>query len=240
MSGTEDRIRKLLAMAEHPNSNPNEAAMAASRAAQMAAEHNIDLEALRTRGDAPKKLMARYSGPSTLKRSDVDAFGFIMTGCGRLYGAAPCFTNTPSSSTLGYYFLGQEHNAKMAIKWAEYLWECCKRANTEHARQANYGSAKRREEARHSFRYAFGVTVLARLMEKHREMTKPPEGTSDSRALAIAHFLVAEFKEAEDLLRQDTNLRDMTSKQKALQQDAFTAGARAGKSVSIADQIGRG
>lgn len=238
MSGTEDRIRKLLAMAEHPNSNPNEAAMAASRAAHLAAEHNLDLDELRRRGAAPKKEMMRGTGPSTLKRADIDAFGFLMTGCGKLYGAVPTFIVGPGSSVVGYYFSGQKHNVEMAIKWTEYLWESCKRANTEHARQTRYGTPRRREEARVSFRYAFGVTVLNRLMEKHREMTKPPAGTSDSRALAIAHQVVTEYNEAQAFVDSDPNVKPLKPRERRLQTQAFNAGAEAGKSASLHDQVG--
>lgn len=237
MSGVADKIAKLLAMAEHPNSNPNEAAMAASRAASLAAEHNLDLEELRNRGAAPKKQFGKHTGPSTVKRADVEAFGFLMTGCGRLYGAVPTFIVTPGSSVLGYFFTGQEHNAKLAMKWTEYLWESCKRANTEHVRASNYGSAKKREEARYAFRYAFGVTVLNRLMEKYREMTKPP-AESNSRALAIAHQVVSEWNEAQAILDEDAGIRPITTKQKTLRESAFRAGAEAGNRASLHDQVG--
>lgn len=238
MSGVADKIAKLLAMAEHPNSNPNEAAMAASRAAMLAAEHNLDLEELRARGAAPKKQFGKFYSGLRVKKADIDAMGFLMTGCGRLYGAAPCFV-TGHPSTVGLYFAGQQHNAELAIKWVEYLWECCKRANTEHARQSRYGSSKVREEARKAFRYAFGVAVLNRMMEKHREMTKPPV-ESDSRALAIAHQVVTEFNEAKAFLDEDKNLKPVITKQTAMLTRAFRAGAEAGKKASLHDQVGRG
>lgn len=155
------KIQKLMAMADHVGSNPNEAAAAAAMAARLAAKHNIDLDAVRT-ADQPKTFARLYTEIKVPMR-DEQAFYFLCNAVAKTYGCVG--GHFIFSGSIEPVFVGQPHNTGMAKSWFQYLWDACKLANRIHAREQNYGSHARREQARSAFRYGFCKAVSERMHE---------------------------------------------------------------------------
>jgi hypothetical protein len=134
-----DKIKKLLAMAHHPNSDPNEAANAAAMAAMLAAKHNIDLDALR---DKPPKEFLQDTLPWNYPPRDDQAIGYLINAVALMYGCKPFVVR--GTTTRGVGFIGQKHNVELCKSWATYLWDSCRRELARlHAAHSVTGSAPR-------------------------------------------------------------------------------------------------
>jgi hypothetical protein len=99
-------------------------------------------------------------------------------------------------------FKGQVHNVELAQSWFKYLWDSCKKANTEHARSESRGTFNERETARAVFRLHFCVAVANRLKEKYNAMRTQSGVVSGSTALVVAAWFDAERKEVELWLKE--------------------------------------
>lgn len=239
----EDKIAKLLALAERDTTNPHEAANAAAMAAELAARHNVDLENLRNLGQATTtKKFVEVRGVSKVLARDLQGFGMLMVSVSRLYGCYPVFMSYPGETTREYVISGQEHNAKLAVKWIEYLWTACKRANTEHARAQNYGSSKARDNARSAFRFSFCGQVAMRLTEKWRDLTKPVAERGPRQpgtALVVGDWLKQEEEEVRKWTHDKSSMgmKPLKTREVKNVSSAVQDGARAGREVSLNEQL---
>jgi hypothetical protein len=232
MSGSiVEKIRKLLAMANHPNSNPSEAANAAAFAASLAVAHNVDLDAL---ADRPAKVFGQVISSWHFTPGDQGAVWGMANWVSRLFGCRAFVCGKKYIS-----FVGQKHNTDLAHSWMSYLWNSCLRANTEHARQSAYGSKVIRQQARENFRANYSVSVCERLKEKY-EALRATGPTSDSRALVVAAWFDAESREVTEWVDRTMRTGTFASRRTAAHLDsAAAAGREAGRRVGLHDQIGR-
>ena len=236
MSGMDSKIAKLLAMAEHPNSNPEEAANAAAMAAALAAKYNIDLDSVR-RVEDTKTFRQDRSGWHTRYR-DAEAVSLMGSWVGRVFGCK-LIIHTFRRSQSWYSFTGQPHNTQLAHSWLEYLWTSCKRANTEHARLSNYGDKDIRQQARDNFRIHYAAAVARRLKQRFDAMQT--DGVSGSTALVVAAWFDQERKEVELWMEQNGEAAPpLKPRDVKLMLDAALAGKRAGEKVGLHDQIAAG
>lgn len=228
-----DKLKKLLALAEHPNTNPHEAAAAAALAAELAAQHSIDLEALRVRGkefgSAP---VVQYSS------RDEMAIGVMGAAVGKLYGCYGTLHRSAGAARGMFSYSGQPHNVAMAGTWLRYLWESCKRANREFAVRSG-NDRKKREIARRSFRWAFCDIVAKRLIEKLNELNaREMTASSDGRSIVVGSWLEQERQEIVLWLKeQGMGLEDLKPQKVTMSRNAMEAGHHAGQEVSLQEQI---
>ena len=231
-----DKIRKLLAMAEHPNTNPAEAANAAAMAAALAAKHNIDLDAARGAGQSKTFIDAPPFAAVKWRRRDDTGVVIMTTWVARLFGCTTVIHYNGDERWCA--FKGQEHNIALAQSWFKYLWDSCKRANTEHAKSESHATFAERESARATFRMHFCVAVSNRLKQKYEAMRTT--GVSGSTALVVAAWFDTERREVEAWLKdKHPDMQDFTPKMPTVKDErAARAGDAAGNRVSLADQIG--
>jgi hypothetical protein len=233
-----DKIRKLLAMAEHPNTNPAEAANAAAMAAALAAKHNIDLDAIRAASGQAKEFVdaPAFAGVKWRRRDD-SGIMIVTSWVARLFGCTTVIHSRGDERWCA--FKGQVHNVELAQSWFKYLWDSCKKANTEHARSESRGTFNERETARAVFRLHFCVAVANRLKEKYNAMRTQPGVVSGSTALVVAAWFDAERKEVELWLKEKHPDMAQFAPKPPTQRDstAAAAGDAAGRRVSLADQI---
>jgi hypothetical protein len=228
-----DKIKKLLAMAHHPNSDPNEAAVAAAMAARLALQHNIDIDSLTEK--APKEFV-RDALDIDFPRRDDQARIWLMTAVAEMFGVKPY--NVNYGATRRVLYVGQKHNTELAKSWTAYLWESCKRANTEHARRACYGSREAREEARSAFRFGFCLAVAKRIGQSVQEMKTQGVPESGSTALVVSAWFEQERREVEAWVKTNINAsKGSTGTRVRGTQEARDAGLVAGAKVSLNKQL---
>ena len=237
MTDIADKLRKLLELAEHPNTNANEAANAAALAAKLSIMHNIELDSVRLKSQNKEFV----SVLSTWHYSPRDAAGVIVMSqwVAQLFGCKILLAG--SSSRRYIWFYGQKHNVDMCNSWSKYLIDSCARANREHARDAKRATFAEREDARSAFRYAFNVAVATRLREKLEAMKKEgvQEGSSSGTALVVSNWFEQERKEVQEFIDNNVQISNKTvsTRSVAIEGRAIAAGREAGNKVSLHDQV---
>lgn len=201
-----DKIRKLMALADHPATNPNEAAAAAAAAARLAVQHNIDLDAINKASNTEKTFHRHYTSINVPLR-DEQGFHALVDAVAKMYGCVG--RHLRMGVNLQPVFVGQPQNTSLSESWFGYIWDSCKRCNREHAREQNYGSHARREEARSAFRYGFCTTVAERL---HSLLMATMAETHQSNhtggtALVVGSWFEAEQREVAQWIRDDADAR---------------------------------
>lgn len=240
MTPMEERLAKLMAMADHKDTNPNEAANAAAAAARLAAQHGIDLEELRTKSVSGGFMIMRSTWH--FRKSEDVAVWPIVSWIARLFGTHCHFNEMPEEPNVGYVlFMGKKHAVELSHSWTKYLWESNKAAGRAHAAAMNYGSKEARQAARRDFRAHFSIQVAMRLREKLQAMSSDNLNTSDGRALTVVNHLEAEARAAEEWSKtQGWELREKTgiaNRMPNFDTLAVFAGADAGRKVGLEDQI---
>lgn len=235
-----EKLVKILALANHPETSPEEAAAAAAMAAELAVKYNIDLGTIKEVGQQEKKEFKR-SEWTKVKASprDRQAALYLQSGINDLYAVQGIVTWYPPSNRFS--FVGQPHNTLLATHWFEYLWDCCVRATKEYNKKRSYMSTKEKSKAEQSFRLYFCAAVQRRLFAKRQQMmqqgVKDGEG-STSTALVVVNWYEQERKELRAWMEQNFSGKTVHSRKKELDRLAAVAGQDAGKRVSLDDQVG--
>lgn len=239
----EDKIRKLMAVANSPGANANEAASAAAMAAEMALAHSIDIGLIReVEGETPAKVF--QEGPRVMGISAGDRSALLamagpvasLYGCSVLIHSLMYMRNPAHVADI--FFVGQPHNVELSGTWIKYLWASCERSNKE---APEFRGIKRTYKMDRSFRLAFGNAVSQRLYEKLAAMKSQGIKTeaSTSTALVVSNWFETERREVAKWMAANMRLGKVSKMNKRdLDYDAMLAGREAGKRVGLNDQIG--
>ena len=235
MSDFSEKIRKLMAMADHPETNPHEAANAAAMAAELALKYNIDIDQIKV--DAAPKRKSFTAGEHAIKVSarDRQAALLLCSGIAKLYGT--CLLTSWRSPYNYIRFVGQEHNVLLSNTWAKYLWTACQRSTKEYCKTRLFFDNKERYRAEQTFYLQFSNEVYLRLCAKLEAM-KQQGVSSTGTALVVVNWYEQERKEVQQWMNDNMSLGKPTaSKPKRLDADAARAGYAAGKRVGLDEQL---
>jgi nucleotide-binding universal stress UspA family protein len=241
MSGNiNDKIRKLMALADHPGTGPEESAAAAGMAAALALKYNIDLAAAHAadQAEAQAKNFTRGDAAVTAPGGNRAALMHLASGVAALYGCRFVVWQDQTSK-CGFSFVGQPHNVAMAGTWLKYLWEACKRADTAHRRGRVFAVKGDEYRASMSFRLYFSAEVNRRLADKLASMRRGDDTGGAGTALMVVNWFEQERKEVAAWMAENMKLKAAkTAKKRALDSTAASAGHEQGKRASLNDQIG--
>ena len=226
------KIAKLLALAEHPNTSPTEAANAAAMAAELALKYNIDTDSVR-QSEIPKQFVKDLSQWHSRSR-DIDAVSLMGGWVAKMFGCKLLIHAFKGDAF--YSFSGQPHNVALSHSWLHYLWQSCLKANTEFAKGRAYGDARIRQQARDNFRLHFSAAVATRLIQRLDQMRS--QGVSGSTALVVQNWFDQEHREVSVWVEQN-NDKIVEHKPREIKQllDAALAGHAAGNRVGLQDQV---
>jgi hypothetical protein len=122
-----ERIKKLLAMAEHAGTNENEAANAAEKAMALLAAHNLTMDEIRRHAKS-----SDYGWHGQLETGSYLWMNILMGGCAKMYFCGHLVTvrkvpGTKSSTREVHLFIGEKHNVVVAQLMSTYLVATIKR-----------------------------------------------------------------------------------------------------------------
>jgi len=220
-----EKIRKLMSMADHANSNPNEAALAASRAASIMQDYQISEAALSTASEnssipITSHVFERNSGKKIHWRMKVAAGVAKVCNC-------MTYWHGPEIRMIG---------RDLDVKGARYLFDLiCPQVESlaQRAWQAEgYGDTRR---FMHAFRLGCSVTIYNRLIEqantKVEQMRTGQCGSSPSEsstALMVINQRIAKVDEYASRLGLRTGRGPTVSNRNAL-----AAGKEYGNRVNL-------
>lgn len=232
MSTMNEKIRKLMALADHPGTGAEESAAAAAMAAELALKYNIDLAL--ARHVAEPKQFERGAAAVTAAGGNRAALLWLAGAVANLYGSKNLVWQNHTSK-CGIDFIGQPHNVAMCDSWMRYLWGACKKSDTAFRKSQIYASKPDEYRASMSFRLHFAITVANRLADKLASL-KRGEAAGTGTALMVVAWFETEKKEVAEWMA--ANLKTKTAKvasRRAMDSDASTAGREAGRNASLAD-----
>jgi hypothetical protein len=236
MSSTADKIRKLMALANHEGTSPEEASAAAAMAAELALKYNIDLEAALAAGSAEAKVFGIGDIELWVPAQYRQVLIHFQAGIAALYGCKATISHI-GHAKYGIKFVGQDHNVALCNSWLKYLWDSCAKSNATYNKTRSYASAAEGYRASVTFRLHFAAEVHGRLSEKLASMRRGE--ASAGTALVVVAWYDAEKQEVAKWM--DDNLKmgkPTTSRAIKIDVRAAVAGNEAGKRTSLADQIG--
>jgi hypothetical protein len=234
-SSMNEKIRKLMALADSSGATPAEAANAAAMAAELALKYNIDIaEACKSEQPKPKEFTFGEYAIKTNPR-DRKAGIHLAHGVAELYAVKPLISALKGRTEHHFMFVGQAHNVELASSWLKYLWNSMLRSNKEYNKskigRATYGSDG-------SFRLMFAYAVETRLHDKYAAIQQ--QGVSETgTALVVVNWYEQERKAVQEWIDQTLgeNKRELRSRASNLDGHAANAGYKAGKQVGLDDQL---
>lgn len=237
MSTMNEKIRKLMALATHAGTSPEEASAAAAMAAELALKYNIDLEATQAASAPQAKVFEEGEIELWITAQYRQCLINLSAGIADLYGCKTVI-HSVNHAKYGIKFIGQPHNVALCNSWLKYLWDSCQRANVSYNKTRSYDSAAASYRAAVTFRLHFSSEVYRRLRDKLEAMRRgdaPGTGT----ALVVVNWYEAEKKEVAQWMADNMKLGKM-AKTRGIRIDgaAAVAGHQAGQRASLADQVG--
>jgi hypothetical protein len=218
--GIIERIRKLLRLAQ--SDNEHEAALAASRAAEMLERHNLDLAIVEAAGKAPETtvdvetLVLNPNGTSS-RWQGVIASGLAKTAYCRVWYAGGMRTGKLS-------VLGTRENRAAVVEM--HAWLCSQVEKI--ARQA-FGRRGRQQE-RKAYMLGAAETIRLRLMQEHQARTATSEA---STALVVAHQARNQTWLADNGVKLNSARRTRLA---GASWNSYQDGRAAGQSISLRPQ----
>lgn len=228
MSDIEDKIRKLLALAQ--SANENEAALAAEKAAELALKHNIDLLEFQTQ--PPEYIDDQMY---TSKKNELWVMK-IMQSVAKLNACK--FYYISYRGTCKYRLVGRPQQIRMATEIGQYLLTTVKRLNTE-AWQASGLDPSIRKDYRKSFRIGCASRLEQRLLQRLADLKHKNNTIPNTKALVVMNYFVAEQK-AIDQHMEDIGLELGTGRSRSVgikSHDGYADGSRAGDRIGLDTQI---
>ncbi len=248
-----DRITKLLSLASSPNEHEASAAMA--KAQEILTEHNLRLEDIETSHKSPDIPIEQTEILSGNRK--VYWRGFIANAMPSTAGAAIANANFCKAWWMGgrMVIAGRSHNVAISLSLYDYLTKTVERLAAE--------GVKAEKQAWHTYlcqiegtsiepctrpnwrrwKSSFITGCCQRLLERIEEQTRKmnSEGIPDTKVTGLACRMAHEREqEAITLWRREQGItltrRKATSKAKVTT-DGYTAGQRAGDSISLERQL---
>ena len=233
-----DKIRKLLALADSPNEH--EAALAAKKAQELLAEHNLSLSELEGKEEEGTEDGIFETASQPWQRP-------ICGGVAKLYFCYYYFSfakyPTPTRR-CGYirkdrhHFIGAAHNVAVAQMMAEYLLDTVERLGKE-------GSKTVSNAERSCYITTFRATCSARLRSRLYELwqagQKPQVTTTGTTLPALTSlYEQAQVAGKQYLAEQGVRIHDVKNRMTLSHAQGMSDGKAAGDSISLNTQVGSG
>lgn len=223
------KIKKLLAMAEHENSNPNEAARAASMAAKMMAEYQID------RADVIKAELKRGGGVMDSPISDMEyaAWPVWMQGLAictaQLFECQVTFERGSSGRKKRIKLMGYEADVQMVQWMYEYLHDELLRLAKKAMKTSVSGAHGSTVKA------SFLTGAVNTIRERFDEIVAERKAAYASSGTSLMVVKQEAIKEKYGMAKYSKK-----SSRTRADRDAYQAGVEAGKNVNINRPLGEG
>lgn len=225
-----ERIRKLLALADN-NPSPEEAALAASKASELALEYGLEIDRIREeRGEKPlppewfymdeEALSDPHSWVGQLGQAVCEANGcrFIFVDCG----------------PIGWKLAGVGRKDAQDIVRLTYAYisESLRRTQRKYIMKAQLGSAKARREYRYAYRMGYSMTVAKRI-------TAWADGLRAQESKnALVLYRGDQLTVVDEFLKNgDRKINEVNHPLKPIKADAYMAGVKDGQEVSVNRQM---
>jgi hypothetical protein len=226
-----ERVKKLLAMAEHAGSNEHEAASAAEKAMALLAAHNM------TMADVKKHAKAGEYGLFGQVPTGSHAWvRLVMNGCAKMYFCGYLYSTrkvpgTKTSTRDNHMFVGEKHNVVVAQLMSAYLVATVKRLATTGAKTV---PAKEVGQYKATFCFMAALRLVRRMAERVEEASEKGI-VSEGRNL----YLQAQDRFAEWMLGQGikSKSRELSMKNRAVHSQGASDGYKAGDSISLDPQV---
>lgn len=225
-----ERIRKLLALADN-NPSPEEAASAASKAAELALEYGLELDKIReSKGE--KSLPPEWFYIDEEHVSDphpwIGALGEAICSSN---GCRFVFVNC---GELGWRLAGVGRKDAQDIVRLTYAYisESLRRTQRQYIMKAQLGSAKARREYRYAYRMGYSMTVAKRVQAWADGLKAQVSKNS------LVLYRGDQLAVVDDFLKNSgRNLRPVQHSLKPIAADAYQAGVKDGSEVSVNRQM---
>ena len=237
MTAVDDKIRKLMALANHPGTGAAEAATAAAMAAELALKYNLDLAAVQEATPEQRKTFKHGDYATSALPRDKAAHMLLARGVADLYGCKFLILTMHNSNKIK--FVGQEHNIMLCNSWLQYLMTAMSKSTAAYLKTRMFSDNKEKYRADGQFRLMFAHEVRQRLAEKLEQMRRHGVSGSTGTAIMVVNWYDQERKEVQAWLDQNMGkLRQSNTRKKSIVDvHAATHGVMAGKQVSLSDQI---
>jgi hypothetical protein len=239
-----DKVKKLLALAGN-NPNENEAQQAANRAHALLAEYNLSLSDVESHSKFEDKFItdSDLMTESLPWRRPLAAMVAKMYFCSYVFAFQKKPTPDRACGYIRYdkhYFIGARHNVEVAKHMFSYL-------NDTIERLANEGSMgypmRERTPFRTAFKAACAGRVCTRIQQRIDESKKGPTVTNSggTNLPALANLYDQVSKKLDKYLDQQfPGHRTSKSRGRPSHTEGTIAGRRAGDSIGLDQQVGRG
>lgn len=223
-----ERIRKLLALADN-NPSPEEAAAAASKAAELALEYGLELDKIAAdKGEKPlppswfyldDEYVAEptpWIGQLAMAICEANGCRFLFIDCGN----------------LGWRLGGagrQESHDVVRLSYA-YISESLRRTQRQYIMKAQLGSAKARREYRYAYRMGYSLTVAKRIKSW-------ADGLQAKGANALVVYRGDQLTVVDEFVNSTMKTKTIEHKAKSINPHAYHAGVRDGNEVSVNRQM---
>lgn len=227
-----ERVKKLLALSA--SSNEHEAALAAEKAQELLAAHNLSMSEVETKdseGGQITETGTDYQHPKVWERP-------LRHAVARLYFCTYyCAQGTFSGKRQERHFtVGEPHNITVAVLMADYLVKTVDRLAWTECKIVAKDEQKR---FRVSFRNACAMRLVIRLEKKRKAMMEAPTKTTTGTTLPA---LMSLYEKANQLTTSFMNNKEgMKTSRNTLKMGHLLGaltGNRAGDQISLDAQVG--
>jgi len=224
-----ERIRKLLALADN-NPSPEEAALAASKAAELALEYGLELDKIReSKGEAPLPPSWFHLDDEYASEPHEWLGQLAVTIC----EANGCRFIWMNHGAHGWRLGGagrQESHDVVRLSYA-YITESMRRTQRQYIVKANLGSAKARREYRYAYRMGYSLTVAKRI----KTWADGLKAQASKNALVL--YRGDQLTVVDEFIKSTVETHNIERKAKPIVTDAYHAGVRDGAEVSVNRQM---
>tara|TARA_R110000787_G_scaffold56713_1_gene130190 strand:- start:514 stop:1260 length:747 start_codon:yes stop_codon:yes gene_type:complete len=214
------KIKKLLNMAKHNASNETEAATALRQAEAMMRKHDIQFAEIEAKELNPSDMAMEGTGESR----NSSWIWNLAWAASYLTSTMPTKRYSRESNAREIKFAGTKDDVQVALLMHDYLVGVTERLTKK------YGGSRSENNA---FKLGVAQTLVNRSHEikeqREEEITKASE-SSTGRDLVIIKS---------DMIKAEFNLRYSSARRRRVSDwSAYSAGAKAGQSVSLNSQVG--
>jgi len=224
-----ERIRKLLALADN-NPSPEEAALAASKAAELALEYGLEIDRIREeRGEKPLPPEWFYLDEELIS----DPHAWVGSLAEAICEANACRFVFINCGALGWRLggVGRKDAQDIVRLTYAYISESLRRTQRQYIMRAQLGSAKARREYRYSYRMGYSLTVSKRI----KSWADGLQAQSGKNALVL--YRGDQLAVVDEFMKSSRQLETVNHSLKPINLGAYAAGVRDGAEVSVNRQM---
>lgn len=235
-----DKVHKLINLSKE-NSSPHEAALAAERAFDLLAQHNLSLAELQKHGESLNGDTDRIRDSFVTDYRDLAILDLWVATAEAHY--CRIIYNSPVKGDRGYVFtlVGRRTNIIVAATMAEYLCQTMLRLTADAVRENRHSGEEHGRHVRTNFMTGMVRVIQRRLSERRRhESEAAPAAPGTGSSLTI--WRESERKENDSFIEAVyPRLRKATTRSSASHgSPSYNKGREAGARVSLDPQIKAG